>query len=385
MGRRLSASLHPGRHVRSPVRAAVIVSVVIHASLGLILLRRQARVSAAPSDSIEVDFTVADVPGEMSPAPAGEFFAQEGLRPWPGEATKVGAGQGPKVPKTGEARSRAGDLPATQGEGEAQEGIVEAPAGGAADPADKGAVDRFASFRTSVPDFSRVPIPQGPDAKRDLLAAPRVPDKAPGDLPGRLRGPGGVTAQIEEDGQIHFKDPKSAAIDRHPFASGEKRTWGIGGPLDINDMLMHLAGQDPYASGKRKLADETREQRLCMARRAQHAREAKALLDLSTDVRAIAGREDWAPEKRRRAIFDIWDECDDDSDYAAMARATITAIIRQAFPEGSALAYQPQELLALNSERTSSNKFAPYLVQEPRKRTFRSEDCRPPDAGCPME
>ncbi len=174
-------------------------------------------------------------------------------------------------------------------------------------------------------------------------------------------------------------------MDRHPFASGEKRFLGLGGPFEINDMLMHLAGQDPYAASKRKMADETREQRLCMARRAQHAREAKALLDLSTDVRAIAERNDWSAEKRRRALFDIWDECDDDSDYAAMARATITAIIRQAFPEGSSLAYQSQELLALNSQRTSGNKFDPYLVQGPRARTIRSEDCRPPDAGHPME
>ncbi|HEX7599447.1 MAG TPA: hypothetical protein VF518_14620 [Polyangia bacterium] len=114
-------------------------------------------------------------------------------------------------------------------------------------------------------------------------------------------------------------------------------------------------------------------------------REAKALLELSTDVRAIAGREDWTPERRRRALFDIWDECDDESDYAAMARATITAIIRQAFPENSPLAYQPQELLALNNQRTSSNKFAPYLAQNPRARAIRSEDCRSPDAGHPIE
>jgi hypothetical protein len=383
MGRRLFASLHPGRHVRSPVRAAVIVSVVIHASLGLMVLRRQARGPLAPPDSIEVDFTVADVSSEASPEKAGEAWAEEGARVLPAEAAK--GGQGPHAPRIGEGQGRSGPLPATQGAGEAQEGIGEAPTGGPAESAGQGAIDRFSSFRPSRPDFSRVPVPQGPEAKRDLLAAPRVPDKGSVELPRHLRGPGGVIAQVDEDGQIHFSDPKSVGIDRHPLASGEKQTWGIGGPLDINDMLMHMAGQDPYASSKRKMADETREQRLCMARRAQHAREAKALLELSTDVRAIAERKDWAPEKRRRALFDIWDECDDDSDYAAMARATITAVIRQAFPEGSALAYQPQELLALNSQRTSSNKFAPYLVQEPRARSKRPEDCRPPDAGHPME
>jgi hypothetical protein len=68
-----------------------------------------------------------------------------------------------------------------------------------------------------------------------------------------------------------------------------------------------------------------------------------------------------------------------------MARATITAIIRQAFPESSSLAYQPHELLALNSQRTSSHKFAPYQPPEPRTRRSPSADCRPPDAGHPIE
>jgi len=64
-----------------------------------------------------------------------------------------------------------------------------------------------------------------------------------------------------------------------------------------------------------------------------------------------------------------------------MARATILAVVREAFPAGSERAYQPAELLALNQRRSSRQRFAPY---EP---TSVKRD-RPPDAGepngCPM-
>jgi len=48
------------------------------------------------------------------------------------------------------------------------------------------------------------------------------------------------------------------------------------------------------------------------------------------------------------------------TDYGAMARATILAIVREAFPAGSDRAYQASELLALNQRRSSRRRFAPY-------------------------
>jgi hypothetical protein len=223
-----------------------------------------------------------------------------------------------------------------------------------------------------------------PEGKRDPLAAPSAPAKAkaPRELPRHILGPGGVSARIDEDGKIHFRDPGSVVIDQYPVTViDDKPTFGMEGHFDLNDHIARLAGQDPYAATKRKMAEETHEQRLCMARRAQHTREAQALFDLSTKVRTIAGRKDWSPEKRRRTLFEFWDDCDGDSDYAAMARATITAIIRQSFPEDTPLAYQPQELLALNKQRASRQEFAPYLVQESRRPAPIPEECSPPDAA----
>jgi hypothetical protein len=64
-----------------------------------------------------------------------------------------------------------------------------------------------------------------------------------------------------------------------------------------------------------------------------------------------------------------------------MARATILAIAREAFPVGSERAYQPAELLALNQRRSSRQRFAPY---DPISASSRKRD-RHPDAGAPSE
>lgn len=374
MGFRPLAPLQPGPRVRRPVRPAVIVSVVVHASLALILMRQQRPAPMSQPVAIEVDLT-ADSTVQGSAAAVGGPGLEESGQPSLTKAPQARERHGAKA-KVGEARGDTKPTPA--GQDQAQGVIVKAPAG----PADaKNSNDRFTSFRSRNPDLSRGPDLREPEAKRDLLAAPKAPDKAPGELPGRLSGPGGVTAKVDDEGQMHFRDPKAVAINVNPALGLD-----LSGRFDLNDQLMRLAGQDPYASTKRKMAEETREQRLCMARRAQHARESQALFELSNNVRAIAGRTDWTPEKRRRAIFDIWDECDDGaSDYAEMARATITAIIRQAFPQGSPLAYAPQELLALNSQRTSRLEFAPYLASESRRPSARSEDCPRPDAGRAIE
>jgi hypothetical protein len=145
---------------------------------------------------------------------------------------------------------------------------------------------------------------------------------------------------------------------------------------------MKLAGQDPYASTKRAMANETREQRLCMAKRYQGERQKQELFTLSTKIRHLAARTDLSAAKRRELVFAIWDECSEESDattdYGAMARATILAIVREAFPAGSDRAYQPSELLALNERRSSRQRFAPY-DPSPLPRA------RHPDGGAPTE
>jgi len=127
---------------------------------------------------------------------------------------------------------------------------------------------------------------------------------------------------------------------------------------------MRKAGQDPYTAVKRKMADETREQRVCLAKQAHDKWQREALRGLPTKVKQIAGRFDLSPIERRRLVFEIWDECsegpgDSPADYGSEARALILSAIREAFPEGGSFAYQPGELLALNQRRSSSATFAP--------------------------
>ena len=155
---------------------------------------------------------------------------------------------------------------------------------------------------------------------------------------------------------------------------------GIAGRFDVTDQVMKLTGQDPYAAVKRKMAEETFEQRLCMARRHQGERQRQALLGLSTKIRRIAARPDLSAAARREAVFAIWDECLEESDsvddYGAMARATILAVVREVFPEGSELSYRPVDLLAMNEKRSSRQRFAPY-------ETVAARHTRHPDAGQP--
>ncbi len=356
------------RRRRLPAYAAVAVSLAVHGLVGLFLLSRRPPASSPRGESVEVAFEALEPPAQPDREPSvGQ--ADEGGGPAPVRPEGKRAA-GPRARAGRTPRSGAGD---TRGEKRA-----EGPGGekGAEGPGASGATgDRFATFRSTRPDLSHVPGLQAPEVKRDLLAAPRVTKKAPTELPGTMRGPGGVTAMVDEDGAIHFREP--SATVRGP----SETNLGLSGGFDLTDRVMRMAGMDPYAATKRKMAEDTHEQRVCMARRAQHAREAQALLDLSTKVRAIAGRSDWAPEKRRRIIFEIWDECDDESDYAAMARATIAAIIREALPAGSDLAYSPQELLALNSRRSSHLEFAPYVAREAKRPRPAPVDCLAPEGA----
>lgn len=354
----------PRAGCRRPVRTAVLVSLAVHAVVAMFLLTRRTPVPVPRADSGEVDFQVLETPAQpeesQSMGQTGEGEKPVASLP---EAKRPGArhrgSRGVRHAERGDGKSG----------GETADKASEEPAAGA------GTADRFATFGPGRPDLSKVPGLQAPGGKRDLLAAPRAKEKAPTELPREIRGPGGVTAQVDEDGRIHFRDPSAS------LSGPSERNTGVSVTLDLNDYLMRMAGMDPYSATKRKMAEETHEQRLCMARRAQHVRESQALFDLSTKVRAIVSRKDWSPEKRRRVIFDVWDECDDvDSDYGAMARATIAAIIRQAFPAGSSLAYSPQELLALNGRRNSRLEFAPYVARESKRSVPRLDDCPSPDA-----
>lgn len=249
-----------------------------------------------------------------------------------------------------------------------------------------GEAARWATFQPAYPNLNGpVQFPTPAEKSRDLLAPPITKNgrSARDELPKVIQGSGNVTASVAEDGSIRFQDPHGIVMDPQRFIIfNERAGLGVSGRLDVTDQVMKLAGQNPYASTKRTMANETREQRLCMAKRYQGERQKQELFALSTKVRRLAARADLSAARRRELVFAIWDECSEESDsptdYGAMARATILSIVREAFPVGSDRAYQPTELLALNERRSSRERFAPYDAS-PMTRA------RHPDAGAPTE
>jgi hypothetical protein len=211
---------------------------------------------------------------------------------------------------------------------------------------------------------------------RDLLALPmKRQEGGVRNLPKDSKRGTRVTADVAEDGSIRFQDPRAISDVR---ISG----LGIAGRFDLTDQAIKRMTQDPYAAVKRDMLETTREERQCMAKRYRGERQKQELFNLSAKVRHIAARTDLSAAERRGLVFDLWDECAEESDATtvngAMARATLLAIAREAFPAGSDLAYPPAELLALNQRRSSRQPFAPY-DPPPMKRTHH------PDAAAPTE
>jgi len=224
-----------------------------------------------------------------------------------------------------------------------------------------GNVDRLSTLRPRHPDLSRAGRFLAPEKSRDLLTPRAMRPKQVGttELPKTIEGGAGVIASVAEDGAIRFSDANNLGFD----------VTKLSGRFDLTDMAMRHIGQDPYAAVKRNIADETREQRICMAKKAQVRRLAEALNQIGAKVRGIARKSDLSPIERRRAAFEIWDECVEGSadltaDYGEKARSIILSAIRDLFPAGTDLGYSTSELLTLNERRTSRRRFAPYEREE---------------------
>jgi hypothetical protein len=246
--------------------------------------------------------------------------------------------------------------------------------------AGSGGARPFLSFLPR-PDLNRAGKTSLPIEKtRNPLELPSpAPPLKPMEMPKTLYGGAGVFAKVAEDGSIRFTGPKDIQMKRKgviaikdlpkqdlPEATPKVSVRvGAEWSYDLTDILMRAKGKDPYSAIKRKLADETRDARLCMAQKAREKRHKEALYELATKVQSIINQKDLALAAQRQLVFELWDECDEAPDeslanYVAMARATISGIIQKSFPAGSERAYPPAELAELNRRRTSQRIFAPY-------------------------
>lgn len=138
----------------------------------------------------------------------------------------------------------------------------------------------------------------------------------------------------------------------------------LGGGFDATDWLMRRHGQDPYASKKLAFLDATRDERVQIGNRhrAQQLKQATQLMQHNLDALWAAALD---PAARKRALFELWDECAEtgDPDLVAggqAARRLVIGFLRSHLPAGSAFAFTPDELAAFARAKHSQATFQPY-------------------------
>jgi len=137
----------------------------------------------------------------------------------------------------------------------------------------------------------------------------------------------------------------------------------VGGGFDITSWAMKKAGIDPYRARKQKLLEATYEERTQMrtVHTADQLRRASELMQ--QNLRRL-WRKAVDPADRRRALFELWDECEEGTgaagDAGTRARRQVLGWIRAHLPAGSTDAYSVDEITALNANRQSTQAFAPY-------------------------
>jgi hypothetical protein len=165
-------------------------------------------------------------------------------------------------------------------------------------------------------------------------------------------------ADVEADGTVHVGD-KSNLQAVHAC---DRQSWlckiPIGAMFDVTDWAMRSHDIDPYASAKLKMLDDTRDERVAIGTRYR-----KELLAHSVELVQGEIAYVWAntpdPVARKRALFELWDDCAETGDAAVVeggraVRAFVVGFIR------SKVTYTADELAQLNAHRRSKLPFAPY-------------------------
>lgn len=154
-------------------------------------------------------------------------------------------------------------------------------------------------------------------------------------------------AVIAADGTVTFQDRRGDMGDIGSFT------------FDVGDELMRASGQDPYVAERRWFLAETRSLRDGLADRARADERRAAMSALEERLRRLWADASQPAAARRRAMFDLWDDCAADA-VGRQARSIVERFIRRHLPAESPDAYSARELRALNASRVSPVPFAPY-------------------------
>lgn len=168
---------------------------------------------------------------------------------------------------------------------------------------------------------------------------------------------------VQPDGRVRFRD----------------RLVTVTGTSIHPNLLpaQKLAGEEQFRGMKAKILRQTAELRMQLARSWSKKQIRTQLAALSTQLKTAWERPGWSGERRRKQLFDLWDECEetvDEPDTAGVdetldharaaagkkARAMIVRFIREELPADSDQAYPAAEVRALNGIRVSRQRFSPY-------------------------
>jgi hypothetical protein len=124
------------------------------------------------------------------------------------------------------------------------------------------------------------------------------------------------TATIGEDGSVSFSD--RPGIQTEGFSTS--------GSFDLGDVFMRASGQDPYAAEREWFMEQTEAERGRLEDAWRARSMASALAGIPAHCERIWGRAGTPPERRRRMLFELWDEAvgGDDCDDADPARRGAT-------------------------------------------------------------
>jgi hypothetical protein len=160
------------------------------------------------------------------------------------------------------------------------------------------------------------------------------------------------TARIAPDGSVDFRDHASKFVG---FGPGT-----IVFSFDITDAVEHgLMGKPLYPAEKRWFLEQTETFRDQVTRDYRARLFGGAARGLRGKLLAIVGDARLTPADKRARVFALWDDCADD-EVGTRAQDIVERFVRENMPEGSALAFEQEELARFNARRASRRAFAPY-------------------------
>ncbi|MCP4498817.1 MAG: hypothetical protein GY822_02485 [Deltaproteobacteria bacterium] len=175
---------------------------------------------------------------------------------------------------------------------------------------------------------------------------------------------GAWKAKIFPDGSIAFDENIGS------FSTGEKpppiyEKLGIPAAdltsisFDATDIIMRLAGMDPYSEAKRCFLEDVAPIRDELRSKWKSEKLGGAVAVLRTRLDELWSESERPQTQRRRIIFEIFDSCNDEQ-AGNIARRVIYSWIRQRLPASSPDAFTLAELQVFAKERSELPAFLPY-------------------------